>query len=44
MGKICHLFGDEQNVGKLPRREYTKTVGKLKKPVEKRGEFEGTGL
>ena len=30
-GQICPLFGDRENVSKIPRRrEYTKIVGKLK--------------
>ena len=31
-------------MGKFPRWEYTKIVGKLKKLVEDRGESRGTGL
>ena len=44
-GQICPLFGDRENVGEFPRgKENTKIVGKLKKLVEDRGEFRGTGF
>ena len=42
---ICPLFGNREDTSKFPRgREYTKIIGELKKLVENRGEFRGTGL
>jgi len=41
-GQICHLFGDREIVGEIPRgKEITKILGKLEKLVENRSEFRG---